>query len=132
MYIHPVYTKMKDIFDANILCDKCNIKTDKKVILRDGFRLRYFECPKCKQKWYHPADQKEYDAFKNLKQRQFDVKLRMVGNSFSVTIPREIIDFEEKFAQLEKEVNHMLRLSLDEPGKVILRFRQFLGEDQNG
>ncbi|MCD4759888.1 hypothetical protein K8R33_03295 [archaeon] len=117
---------MKDIFEANILCDKCNIKTDKKIAIKDGYKIRFFECPKCKEKIYHPLDLKEYQEFKNLKRRQFNVKLRMVGNSFSVTIPREIIDFEEKFAQMENEMNQMIRLSLEEPGRLSLRFRKIL------
>ncbi len=117
---------MKDIFQANIQCDKCNVKSDKKVLIKDGFKLRFFECPKCKEKIYHPLDLKEYQEFKALRKRHFDVKLRMVGNSFSVTIPREIIEFEEKFAQMEKEMNNMMRLSLEEPGKLSIRFRKLL------
>ena len=62
----------------------------------------------------------------NLRKRHFDVKLRMVGNSFSVTIPREIIDFEEKFIQIEKEMDKMMRLSLEEPGKVSIYFRKLM------
>ena len=124
-------TQMKDIFETNVLCNKCNIKTNKAAILKDGFRLRYFECPKCSQRWYHPSDIKEYEAFKVLKQRTFSVKLRMVGNSFSVTIPREIIEFEEKFAQIEKEIEQIMRLSLDEPGKICLYFKKDL-EEENG
>ena len=120
---------MKDIFDAEVLCNKCNVKTKKGTSIRDGFKIRFFECPKCHQRWIHPADKKEYDELKDLQKRKFDVKLRMVGNSFSVTIPREIIDFEEKFAQLEKEMDRMIRLSLDEPGKLSLRFRKFFKEE---
>jgi hypothetical protein len=117
---------MKDIFQANLLCDKCNIKTDKKVAVKDGFKLRFFECPNCSQRWQHPTDFKEYQEFKELQKRHFDVKLRMVGNSFSVTIPREIIDFEEKFKQMEKEMDKMMRLSLEEPGKVSIYFRKLM------
>ncbi len=117
---------MKDIFHANIQCDKCNVKTDKKVAIKDGFKLRFFECPKCNQKWQHPTDFKEYQKFKELQKRHFDVKLRMVGNSFSVTIPREIIDFEEKFIQMEKEMDKMMRLSLEQPGKLSLYFRKLM------
>jgi hypothetical protein len=48
----------------------------------------------------------------------------MVGNSFSVTIPREIIAFEEKFLQMEKEMDQMMRLCLDRPGRLSLEFRK--------
>ena len=59
---------MKDIFQANMLCDKCNIKTDKKIAIKDGFKIRFFECPNCNEKWYHPTDMKEYqEKLLNLK-----------------------------------------------------------------
>jgi len=117
---------MKDIFDANLSCPTCNIKMDKDEETQKGFRLRYFKCPKCQEKIYHPLDLKEYQEFTKLKQREFQVKLRMVGNSFSVTIPREIIEFEEKFKRLEEEMDNIMRLTLDEPGRLSLRFRRLL------
>ena len=115
---------MKDIFDAQIVCSKCNTKTNKNTVEKDGFILRYSECPKCKEKYFHPTDIKQFEDFKKLREREFRVKLRMVGNSFSVTIPREIIAFEEKFLQMEKEMDNMMRLCLDRPGRLSLEFRK--------
>ena len=130
--IHPVYTgvkkKMKDLFDASILCNECNIKTRKNSINKEGFEIRYSECPRCNEKWYHPTDMKEYGEFKKLRNREFHVKLRMVGNSFSVTIPKEIIAFEEKFTQMEKEMDRMMKLSLEKPGRLRLCFKDLLEE----
>lgn len=115
---------MEDIFNTTILCDKCNIKTKKITIIKDGFKIRALECPKCKKKWFHPLDYRNYKDFINLTKRDFQVKLRMVGNSFSVTIPKEIIEFEEKFKQLEKEMDKMIHMSLTEPGKLMLFFKK--------
>lgn len=115
---------MKDIFNADMLCNKCNIKTKKGSIQREGFTIRYFECPKCKEKWYHPTDMKEYQEFRKLKDRIFKVKLRMVGNSFSVTIPREIINFEENFRKMENEMDKIMRLCLDTPNRLSLHFEE--------
>ena len=122
---------MKDIFQAEVLCPDCNIKTEKLVELREGYRLRFFKCPKCSQVIYHPLDISRYSEFKKLKEREFEVKLRMVGNSFSVTIPKEIIDFEEDFLRLEEEMNKMMRLTLEEPGKINIYFRKLLGEEDD-
>jgi len=36
----------------------------------------------------------EYLKFSKLKQKHFKVKLRRIGNSFSATIPNEIIEFK--------------------------------------
>ena len=119
---------MKDIFEADILCPKCKTKANKKIMLKEGYRIRFFDCPNCSEKIYHPLDLKEYKDFQKLKSREFQVKLRMVGNSFSVTIPREIIDFEEKFQSVEEEVDKIMRLTLEEPGKINLYFRKILEE----
>jgi transposase-like protein len=108
---------MADIFETTIICEDCNKRTVKNEIFKDGFRLRSWECKNCGKKWYHPADKQEYEEFLKLKEKQFQVKLRMVGNSYTISIPREIIDFEEEF---NREINKLISLTMDEPGKVSL------------
>ncbi len=112
---------MQEIFDQIVLCNKCNVKTNKNYAIKDGFKIRILECPKCSNILYHPGDLKDYDNFKDLKQRDFNVKLRMVGNSFCVSIPKEIIDFHREF---EKEFNDLVRLSLEGPGKINMFFME--------
>ncbi|MBS3152690.1 hypothetical protein J4230_04745 [Candidatus Woesearchaeota archaeon] len=119
MYIQPIYTKMQDIFDQKVLCSECNVLTRKNCAVKDGFELRVLECPQCSKIIYHPGDLKEYDDFKRLKQRDFNVKLRMVGNSFCVSIPKELVDFHREF---EREFNDLIRLSLEGRGKIGLFF----------
>jgi hypothetical protein len=46
----------------------------------------------------------------------------MVGNSYTISIPREIIDFEEEL----QEINKILYLSLEEPEKLSIFFRKEL------
>ena len=108
-----------DIFDNVVLCGKCNSKTNKNQAVKDGFQLRVLECPKCSNVIYHPGDIKEYEDFMKLKTREFDVKLRMVGNSFCVSIPRELVDFHRDF---ERDFNNLVRLNLDGPGKISMFF----------
>lgn len=109
---------MRDIYETTMLCDKCQKETQKSTVERDGFSLRTWHCFSCGEKWYHPSDLEEYQRFMKLKERDFHVKLRSVGNSWIVSIPKEIIRFQEITAT--KVVN----LQMDEPGKVILRFTQ--------
>lgn len=109
----------QDIFDHVVLCSNCNTKTTKNYAVKDGFSLRVLECSKCSNIIYHPGDLKEYEDFMRLKARDFDVKLRMVGNSFCVSIPRELVDFHKEF---EGEFNDLVRLSLDGPGKISMFF----------
>ena len=115
---------MADIYDNTILCEKCNKKTEKTAVPKDGIMLRGWTCPNCKQTWIHPADQKDYEEFKKIKETEFNVKLRMVGNSYTVSIPREIIEFEEEFEKMNREMDQMLRLMLEEPGKLSIFFRK--------
>lgn len=110
-----------DIFDATILCEKCNKKAKPLVIYKDGVKIRTKVCPKCGRKWYHPIDIQEYKEFEKLKEKEFSVKLRMIGNSFCVSIPREIIDFQE---EMMKEINEMIKMSLDSPKQLTLYFNK--------
>ena len=113
-----MYT-MKDIFDQKVMCSCCDIKTSKNFAIKNGFKIRILECPKCGDVLYHPGDMKEYDDYKKLKKQNFSVKLRMVGNSFCVSIPKELIDFHN---DMENEFNNLVRLNLEGPGKIGLFF----------
>ena len=109
---------MRDIYETTVLCDSCHGETQKSSVERNGFLLRSWHCLSCNKQWYHPSDVQAYDEFVRLKQKDFQVKLRSVGNSWIVSIPKEIIRFQEISAT--KVVN----LQMDEPGKVVLRFTQ--------
>ena len=120
---------MHDIFDHTILCKICHRETEKNVLLKDHFQFRILECPSCKHQIFHPSDLRDYEDFKKLRQRDFNVKLRMVGNSFCVSIPREII----AFANLEREMDRLVRLCLEEPNKLTLFFeRKVFKESDDG
>lgn len=107
---------MKDLFDTIIICKNCNERTEKGSVIKDGFELRSWKCPSCGEIWIHPADLKEYEDFKKIKQKEFQVKLRMVGNSYTVSIPKEIIEFGE----IKKD--KIVKVCLDQPEKVTLSF----------
>lgn len=112
---------MADIFDNTILCRKCNTKMQKAQIAKNGFLFRAVICPKCNEKIIHPADEQEYDKFVNLKNKEFHVKMRIVGNSYAVSIPKEIVSFMQ---QQEKIMNDMVRLCFEDMGKLSLNFTE--------
>ena len=87
--------------------------------LKNGFSFRAVRCPKCHNKIIHPEDKQEYQRYLNLRSKTFGVKLRMVGNSYTVSIPREIVNF---INEQNKVINEMVRLSLDQMGKLSLCF----------
>jgi len=91
-------------------------------IERNGFVLRAMRCDKCNARVLHPKDETEYDNFIKLKNKTFRVKMRIVGNSYAVSIPREIVDF---IKEQEKIMDDMVRLCFDDAKKINLMF----GED---
>lgn len=108
-----------DIFDNTILCKSCNKAMKPQLISKNGFNLRAVKCEKCGETIVHPADKREFEEFMRLKQKEFEVKMRMVGNSYAVSIPREIVDF---MREQEKMINDMVRLSFQEAGRLSLSF----------
>jgi len=112
---------MADIFDNTILCSKCNAKMKKAKIAKNGFVMRAVVCPKCNEKIIHPADEQEYNKFVNLKNKEFRVKMRLVGNSYAVSIPKEIVSF---IHEQEKIMNDMVRLCFEDFGRLSLNFEK--------
>lgn len=115
--------KMADIFDNAILCKKCNKKMNKVQLSKEGFVFRAIECPACSEKILHPVDEQEYNKFINLKNKEFRVKMRLVGNSYAVSIPKEILSFMN---EQKKVMDDMVRLCFEDFGRVSLNFDKVL------
>jgi len=114
---------MADIFDNQILCKKCSKQMQKQNLIKNGFQLRIVACPHCNEKVIHPVDEAEYNKFINLKNREFKVKMRLVGNSYAVSIPREIVNFMH---EQEKMMDDMVRLCFEESGRLSLNFDELM------
>ncbi len=89
-------------------------------IVKKGFILRTLKCESCKNTIIHPEDLKEYENFQDIKKKNFKVKLRYVGNSYAVSIPKEIINFMN---EQEEEMNKVVNLCMEEMGKLSLNFK---------
>ncbi len=121
---------MTDIFDTRILCKKCNVEMKPRVLEKDGMQLRAVECLKCKDKIVHPADLNCLNHFNDVKDKTFNVKLRMVGNSHAISIPKEIVDLineqhkrmHESHSSIKHEFDEMVRLAFEDFGKLSLTF----------
>lgn len=121
---------MTDLFDEVVVCSVCGKKMERIALSKNGFKIRALRCDKCEKIIQHPADVEEYKRFMNLRQRPFAVKLRMVGNSYTVSIPREIIDFHREQEQMHNQMhqrfvkirNEMIRVFLEDVGRISLRF----------
>lgn len=110
---------MADIFDNTILCKKCNQEMKKGIVNKSGFELRAVKCLNCKQQIIHPADINGFEDFKNLKGKTYNVKLRVVGNSHAISIPKEIVDFMK---QQEEMIDDMVKLCFEDGRKLNLTF----------
>ena len=106
-----------DIYDTILICDNCGKQTEKSYVERDGFKIRTWACPNCDKEWNHPSDMEEFKKFNQIKDKDFTVKLRQVGNSYAVSIPKEIIQFTE----VRKE-GRLVRMSMEGPEKVSISF----------
>lgn len=127
-----------DVFDNTILCKKCDSKMKPSKIAKNGFVLRAVICPKCSSRIIHPVDEREYGKYINLKNKEFKVKMRLVGNSYAVSIPKEIVSFMNEQSQrlfthslnrMEREqkkiMDEMVKLCFEDFGKLTLRFKDF-------
>ena len=112
---------MADVFDQKILCNGCNKVMKKSEISKDGFILRIMICKNCNEKVIHPVDQQDYNRFKTLKNKEFRVKMRLVGNSYAVSIPKEIVRFMK---EQEDVMDDMVKVCLEEFGRISLSFNR--------
>lgn len=116
---------MEDIFDNPILCKNCNSRMKKVTLEKNGFLIRAVTCDKCSHKILHPSDEQEYTKFINLRNKEFRVKMRLVGNSYAVSIPKEIVSF---IREQEKIMNDMVRLCFEDFGRLSLDFNRTKSE----
>ncbi|MFA6974306.1 MAG: hypothetical protein WC238_06295 [Parcubacteria group bacterium] len=111
---------MTDIFENTILCKNCNVKMHPANFAKNGFLLRALVCDKCNEKIIHPNDEAEYNRFVDLKNRDFRVKMRLVGNSYAVSIPKEIVSFMHEQSKI---MDDMVKLCFEDFGKLSLNFQ---------
>lgn len=115
---------MVDIFDTKISCKKCNTEMIKGTLKKNGTELRAVQCPECKEQIIHPADLNCLEKFNDMKDKTYNVKLRVIGNSHAISIPKEIVNF---IKDQERIMDDMVRLAFDDMHSLSLRF----GESPN-
>lgn len=120
---------MTDIFEATIICKNCDKPMKQTVMHREGCELRAVECPNCHDTIVHPADLNALQHFHALRDKTFTVKLRVVGNSHAISIPKEIVDFmNDQHRTAKRQMDDMVRLCFEDFRKLSLRF----GDEEPG
>jgi len=127
---------MTEIFDSKIFCKKCDKEMVKRVIEKRGMNLRAVECPHCKDVIIHPADLNHLEQFKDLKGKTYNVKLRVVGNSHAISIPKEIVNFIQEMNhthdKMRREMDEMVRLCFDDFDRLSLHFSGSGNQEMHG
>tara|TARA_Y100000034_G_scaffold136834_1_gene216201 strand:- start:2593 stop:2985 length:393 start_codon:yes stop_codon:yes gene_type:complete len=114
--------KMTDIFDTKISCKKCGKEMEKVKVNMKGFGIRAVRCRGCKEEIVHPSDIHALEQFKDLKGKNFHVKMRVVGNSHAISIPKEIVNFiNEMHRDMQSEMD-MVRLQFDDFNRLSVHF----------
>lgn len=121
---------MADIFDNPILCKDCNSRMKQTTLEKNGFLIRVVVCDKCGHRILHPNDEAEYHRFVDLRNKEFRVKMRLVGNSYAVSIPKEIVSFLREMKEQEKKMNDMVSLCFEDFGRLSLDFNSSLNEQK--
>ena len=99
-----------DIFDQKIVCKHCNKQMRPQMVEKKGMKVRSVACKKCGVEIIHPSDQVALDQYGDLKGKTFMVKLRTVGNSHAVSIPKEIVRFiNETHRQMGQDMDNTMR-----------------------
>ena len=110
---------MMDILEnIDVLCKKCKVPMERGLARKEGFQLRVFHCPNCEARFFHPLDLEKYEQYQNIKEKQFNMKLRMVGNSYTISIPKEIVRFTHV-----KEYS-VVAVSMEDPNNVRIILRK--------
>ena len=115
---------MTDIFDNTILCKHCNNKMEKSLINKNGFELRTISCKNCKEQIIHPADLNNMQNFNNIKDKTYNVKLRIIGNSHAISIPKEIVEFMHHQKNFELDSGFLDARSVIDKGLKTLRHQE--------
>ncbi len=110
---------MMDLLDnTDVLCKKCKAPMERGIANKDGFKLRVFQCSNCKARYFHPLDIEKYEQYNKIKEKEYHMKLRMIGNSFCISIPKEIV----RFAHVKED--SIVSLSMENPERVGIFFRR--------
>ena len=64
----------------------------KGIVNYKGYEVRGWVCKKCKKEYLHPEDSLKISRLRALKKNHVRVKIRTVGQSLVITLPKEIAE----------------------------------------
>ncbi|MBI5159327.1 AbrB/MazE/SpoVT family DNA-binding domain-containing protein [Candidatus Micrarchaeota archaeon] len=82
---------MKKFEEDNLKCVRCTRFATPAKLRIDGAEIRGWKC-KCGEEYLHPADAEWLLLMKKSEREKLTAKVTKIGNSYSVRIPKEIVD----------------------------------------
>ncbi|MEE8400746.1 MAG: AbrB/MazE/SpoVT family DNA-binding domain-containing protein [Candidatus Hydrothermarchaeaceae archaeon] len=104
-------TKLEDA-DIKCFCGEW-AKPIKKMNL-EGYAVRGWECPSCKEKFINPADANYVLTIKKLEKERLEGKITKTGNSYALRLPKKLVD------SLGYKIGDTIEIKLKAPRKIEL------------
>ena len=71
---------------------ECGGMAGKSTVNYKGYEVRGWTCKKCKKEYIHPEDSLKISKLEALKKNGIKVKVRTVGQSLVITLPKELVE----------------------------------------
>lgn len=71
---------------------ECGAMASKRTIKYKDYEVRGWVCEKCKKEYIHPEDSLKISKLEALKKEHVKVKIRTVGQSLVITLPKEVAE----------------------------------------
>ena len=82
--------KQVDINKWNEIPCECGSMASKSAVKYKDYEVRGWICKKCKKEYMHPEDSIKISRLEELKKSGIKVKIRTVGQSLVITLPKEL------------------------------------------
>src|SRR3989339_500737 len=84
--------KQVDINQWKEIPCECGGMASRGTVKYKSYEIRGWVCAKCKKEYIHPEDSMKISKLEELKKSNPSVKIRTVGQSLVITLPKEIVD----------------------------------------
>lgn len=84
--------KQVDINKWNEIPCECGGMAGKGTVKYQDYEVRGWICKKCKKEYIHPEDSLKISKLEELKKNGIKVKIRTVGQSLVITLPKELAE----------------------------------------
>ena len=84
--------KQVDINQWEEIPCECGNMASKSTVKYKDYEVRGWVCKKCKREYLHPEDSLKISKLEALKKNHIRVKIRTVGQSLVITLPKEIAE----------------------------------------